>query len=198
MTRWQTFYLDDPSLVAIPSSECVKRAKELFTQHQKRLILDLGCGVGRDTAYLADGMDRVIGIDAAHSGLILAQERFKLSRTQAALVEGDARQLPFPTAIFEGIYCFGVLHEFTTATAANDVRQVMEEIYRILRPDGLLILTTLSGDPQQGLPHVRLFTEQMFTEAFESFQVLEKREYADRGCTGKQNYRVWYGAFTKS
>ena len=198
MTRWQTFYLDDPSLAAITSSECARRAKELFTQYQNHLILDLGCGTGRDTSYLAGGISRVIGIDAAHSGLLLAQERFKLACTQAALVEGDAHQLPFPAAIFDGIYCFGLLHEFATAAAADDVRQVMGEIHRILRPDGLLILTTLSGDPQQGLPHVRLFTEQMFTEALEGFRVLEKREYADRGCTGKPNYRVWYGAFTRS
>jgi ubiquinone/menaquinone biosynthesis C-methylase UbiE len=114
-----------------------------------------------------------------------------------AYVEADAHHLPFADSLFEGIYCFGLLHEFVGETAAVDVQQTMHEIHRILKPAGLLILTTLAGDPQAGLPHVQLFSETMFDAVTSMFQRIEKRTYADLGCTGQSGYNIWYGQFTK-
>ena len=198
MTRWQRFYLDEPGLASISASACAHRARELFQQQCRQHVLDLGCGTGRDTARLADGTNHVVGLDAAFSGLKLAQARFQTDRLAMPLVTGDARRLPFSNTGFDGIYCFGLLHEFTTETAAEDVRQVMEEIQRVLKPDGLLVLTTLAGEPQQGLPHVRLFTEPMFVEAAEGLHAIEKQAYSDIGCTGQSDYHVWYGVFRKN
>jgi tRNA G46 methylase TrmB len=48
LTRWQKFYLDDPELGSIPTSLCAQQAVEIFAQRKTRLILDLGCGTGRN------------------------------------------------------------------------------------------------------------------------------------------------------
>lgn len=197
MTRWEQFYAEDERVLSAPVSYCAKNAVEVFSKHSKRVILDLGCGVGRDTFYLMENGLFVVGVDAAESALTIANRLRKGKRKGIMFVKADGRNLPFPKASFEGVYCFGLLHEFTGETKEDDIHKVMGEIYRVLESTGVLILVVLSGDPDKGLPHVYLFTEQMFDATTQAFQVVNKREYYDIGCTGKKDYRVWYGVFTK-
>jgi ubiquinone/menaquinone biosynthesis C-methylase UbiE len=197
MTRWQRLYREDVRVSSSPRSECAQEAVEAFRRHQKRVILDLGCGAGRDAFFLAHTDLAVIGLDAARSGLEMAHQRAKAENTHLPLTEADARRIPFPDACFEGVYCFGLLHEFVGEGAAAAVEMVMREVHRVLQPAGVLILATLAGEPDQGLPHVRLFTEQMFDDAARLFQSIEKRVVEDTGCTGRSGYKTWRGLFTK-
>ena len=48
---------------------------------------------------------------------------------------------------------------------------------------------------QDGVPHVSLFTEEMFDAAVASFHLVAKGQQYDVGCTGRDNYCVWYGSF---
>ncbi len=198
MTRWERLYIEtrDEALSARPSL-CARTTAAIFTEQRSKQILDLGCGIGRDTFYLAACNLSVIGIDAAESGLAMANSRRESGRKMPSFAGADARALPFPDASFDGVYCFGVLHEFTGETREHDVSAVMQEIHRVLVPEGLLVLAVLSGQPEEGLPHVYLFTEQAFDDAAYRFQVLEKRTYNDIGATGKTDYHIWYGLFGK-
>ena len=230
MGRWQKVYLEDRRARTSPPSLCAKRAAQLFKQHRKSVILDLGCGAGRDTAYLAEADLAVIGADVEAAGFAAARQRARgtparsapLSRSApsstsasprrplapspprppahplTAFLRADARMLPFAEAAFEGIYSFGLLHEFTSIDRDHDIQQVMREIHRILQPNGLLVLAVLSGDFRFGLPDVYLFSEAMFREATKAFAPIEIKEYEDIGCTGKTDYKVWYGAFMKT
>ncbi|MEJ2736188.1 MAG: class I SAM-dependent methyltransferase [Anaerolineae bacterium] len=197
MTRWQKWYLEDERLPSIPPSLCAQAAVDLFSEHGKRVLLDVGCGVGRDALYLSQHGFTVVGVDAAEAAVRIAH-RLKVERhLEALLIQADGRTLPFADASLDGIYCFGLLHEFTDETRDQDVRAVMDEIHRVLAWGGILILTVLSGDPEAGMPAVRLFTEQMFDEATQSFQLVDKREVADIGCTGREDYWVWRGVLIK-
>lgn len=140
---------------------------------------------------------QVAGVDAALSGLYIAQRLNRSRGRNLHLVCADARQLPFKAEAFEGVFCFGLLHEFTEVNWKGDVKKVMMEIERVLGPDGLLILAVHSGDPKKGLPQVQNFNEAMFDKATEDFELLDKREYDDLGCTGRRDYRIWSGVFLK-
>jgi ubiquinone/menaquinone biosynthesis C-methylase UbiE len=197
MTRWQQLYLEDKRVLSASASICAQQAAKYFRGDNKHTILDLGCGVGRDTVILAASGLNVLGVDAAHSGLVLAKRQSQRTSHGFELAEADARRLPFPPAAFEGVYCFGLLHEFVSATAAEDVSQVISEIERLLQPDGRLVLAVLAGEPALGLPHVRMFTEQMFDEATRRFKCVDKKNYEDIGCTGKSDYPIWMGKYVK-
>lgn len=73
----------------------------------------------------------------------------------------------------------------------------MGETKRLLCDEGVLVLTVLSGDPEEGLPAVQLFTRQMFEQATKQLQAIETKMYDDVGCTGGADYHVWYGMFEK-
>lgn len=197
LSRWQQFYLGDPNLANIQPSACANFAAKLFADANCRLILDLGCGTGRDTLQLASGGAHVLGLDAAHSGLLLAKERIAPSQNMPSWIESDACLLPFSDTSIDGVYCFGLLHEFVGESAKTDVARIMGEIYRVLRPLGLAIVAVSAGDPEKGLPQVQNFSEAMFDAATNNFHCVEKKTYADLGCTGRTDYKVWFGHLVK-
>jgi ubiquinone/menaquinone biosynthesis C-methylase UbiE len=197
ISRWQQFYLDDPELVEIPASACAHLAAEIFAENNCHSILDLGCGTGRDAAYIADSGTQVIGLDAARSGLLLYQKRIVDSGFKISLIESDSRVLPFADMYFDGVYCFGLLHEFVGESAGEDVNQTLKEARRVLKPTGAVVIAVSAGDPEKGLPHVQNFSEEMFDTAMSDFRCIEKKVYDDLGCTGRSDYKVWFGHFVK-
>lgn len=194
LTRWQRLYAEMSEQVrSVPPAQSAHAAAQVFAAHGKRLILDLGCGRGRDSVCLATYDLRVVAVDAAETGLRLSASH--PGKAAPMFVCADARKLSLRDALFDGVYCFGLLHEFTGETRTHDVDAVMREVRRVLAPGGILVLAVLSGDPAKGLPHVYLFSESEFDRATRGLRVLDKREFDDTGCTGRGDYRVWYGVF---
>jgi ubiquinone/menaquinone biosynthesis C-methylase UbiE len=195
ITRWQEFYQDDARLGDIAPSKCAQMAERIFSEKQYQIVLDLGCGTGRDSLKLAENGIQVFGLDAAHSGLLLAQKRAKVFNLNTFWAASDSRLLPFVDSFFDGVYCFGLLHEFVGETSENDVDRTINEIRRVLKPSGAAIIAAAAGDPELGLPHVQNFSEAMFDAATSNFDCIEKRIYDDLGCTGRTDYKVWFGYF---
>jgi ubiquinone/menaquinone biosynthesis C-methylase UbiE len=202
ITRWEAWFADDnlekdKRILAAPPSQSAERAAQAFLAGGKRRILDLACGIGRDTFHLACRGLEVIGADASFNGIRVARERTTGGDAFPGLVTADARQLPFRNGSFEGVYCFGLLHEFTGEGREADVAAVMAEIRRTLCTRGLLVLTAMAGEPEAGLPAVQMFTRQMFEGAAQGLRQLEMDQFDDIGCTGREDYPVWYGRFEK-
>lgn len=54
MTRWQQLYSEkEEQVLSAPASLSAQYAAQVFARRGKRLILDLGCGAGRDSVYLS-------------------------------------------------------------------------------------------------------------------------------------------------
>ena len=105
------------------------------------LALDVGTGPGQIPVKLALKLPRleIVGIDLSEA--MLAQAR---SRAAAAGVEnrvrfqtGDAGRLPFPDRHFDLIICNSLLHH------AADPLATLNELARVLRPQGALLLRDL-------------------------------------------------------
>ena len=202
MKRWDMWYSNDnlrkdKRILVAPPSQCAENAAKEFLTRGKRRILDLACGVGRDTFHLEKRGLSVIGVDASWNGLRAAQQ-VKLARgVVTEFVTADARYLPFENTSFEGIYCFGLLHEFTSDDKEENVTLVISEVKRLLHDNGIFALTVLSGEAEDGLPEVQLFTRQMLEHAMAGWHPLEVKMYDDVGCTNRADYHVWYGLYEK-
>jgi len=129
--------------------------------------------------------------------LSLAINQAQSGCSSIPFINASALALPFKDEAFDGVYCYGLLHEFVGPDAPAQVEKVMREIERLLQPGGILILTLVSGEPDQGLPHLTLSNESMFDAAVARFEWLEKRHYNDTSCTGVSGYHVWYGRVIK-
>lgn len=101
-------------------------------------FLDAGCGGGGASVLAASFGSEVTGFDASNSLLAIARERLP----QAQLVHGDLEQLPFPNGHFDAALAAN------SVIFAEDIRQAMRELRRVLRPGGRLAITSW-GRPEQ-------------------------------------------------
>lgn len=98
--------------------------------------LDAGCGAGSYTRFLhARGM-QVWGIDYSLPSVLKARTR---SAAAVVWLVADVRRLPLPTALADGVLCFGVMQ------ALSDPEPAVAELLRVTRPGGQIWVDALNG-----------------------------------------------------
>jgi ubiquinone/menaquinone biosynthesis C-methylase UbiE len=103
-------------------------------------VLDLCCGAGASAipaAHAVGAGGRVLGIDVAAPLLDLARARAARERlSNIEFRHGDATRTGLPDGSFDAVVCvFGVFF-------APDMTAFVQEMWRLLRPGGLLAVTT--------------------------------------------------------
>jgi len=94
-------------------------------------VLDLGCGTGKDTAYLlSHGLD-VYGLDLSSEMLKLAERHEPKLKNR--LYKMDMRDMEFDE-IFDGIWANSSLVHFNP----NDRTKMLKKCYFALKPQGIL------------------------------------------------------------
>lgn len=171
--------LDTEKALKTPCSCMARYAARIFAAYGCRRVLDLACGNGRDTLYLAGRGFVVTGVDLAVGAVARLREK-----GYVRCLVADARCLPFSSGIFDAVYAFGLLHVFTIDARVQRMK-VMEEVYRVLKPGGLALFTALWTDqPGCGLPELCCLTEAEATEVCRDFQVLRRKLVKDHSCNG--------------
>jgi SAM-dependent methyltransferase len=98
-------------------------------------VLDLGCGTGQLARSAAAAGLRVTGCDIAAEMLRRATDADDGRAVDWVRLEPHWRSLPFPDGTFAVVVASSVL-EYT-----GDVRAVLDECARVLRPGGILLAT---------------------------------------------------------
>jgi len=97
-------------------------------------ILELGFGTGHLQTILAGRHQAVFGVDESEHMARLAHRQFSnLFSKNPNLVRARAQRLPFPNARFDAVVS-------TFPTPYITFNQTIEEIYRVLKPDGVLVI----------------------------------------------------------
>ncbi|HOA25833.1 MAG TPA: class I SAM-dependent methyltransferase, partial [Aggregatilineales bacterium] len=94
-------------------------------------VLEVGVGTGRIALPLAAHAGAIYGLDLSRP--MMERLRSKQQDERVFLVQGDACRLPYPAATFHATIAVHVFH------LIRDWRTVVNEIARVLRPDGRLI-----------------------------------------------------------
>lgn len=110
---------------------------EMLAPRPDEFILDVGCGTGVFTRQILSYKTRVTGLDIAMPMVRAAAAKFNTTTFQG--VAGDMLRLPFGDAAFDKVYSMTAL-EFV-----DDAEAAIEELNRVTRPGGDVVLTTLNS-----------------------------------------------------
>ncbi len=112
--------------------------------HPEQTILDLCCGQGRHSLELARrGFSKICGLDRSRYLIQKAREQAKKEGLNLQFKEGDARKLPYPPEQFDIVLLLG--NSFGYFESVQDDLQVLREIYRVLKREGVLFLDVADG-----------------------------------------------------
>jgi len=96
------------------------------------LILDAGCGTGRNLRCLLEAESTPVGMDFSFGMLKVAQRRYP----QVAFIQADLQQnFPFQEASFDAVLC-ALIGEHL-----SDLRKVFQETFGVLKEEGRFVFS---------------------------------------------------------
>jgi SAM-dependent methyltransferase len=134
--------------------------------------LDIGAGAGGNTRVLEAAGWQATALEFSDSGVELARER------GLNVVQGDARDIPFPDDHFGLVVAYDVLEHI------REDEQVVAEIARVVRPGGR-VLIAVPADPRlwsphdEAIGHVRRYTRPQLIALFDGprFRINDARSW---------------------
>lgn len=131
---------------------CAKTRREEFLKQEEEyikkmlslisapapLILDVGCGDGRQCATIEKLGAKAVGIDLSDGML----DESRILYPEGDFRRMDMRRLAFGDDSFDGIWSSGSIYHVTKA----DIGKVIAEFARVLRPGGVVALNFKLGD----------------------------------------------------
>jgi SAM-dependent methyltransferase len=172
MTPYVAEYLEvgRKSAAAIGSS----LAAHGITPEQDLDVLDFGCGLSRTLRFLPRGVWRLHGCDIDAD--TVGWSKSALPDVGFA-VNGNEPPLPFPPQEFAAVYAVSVFTHFNL----GDQRCWAAEMARILKPGGILVVTTMGPHALTGFPNLNLPENRARLESEGFFLAPGGEKFNERG-----------------
>jgi ubiquinone/menaquinone biosynthesis C-methylase UbiE len=102
-------------------------------------ILEIGCGTGRDTAYIMErlqGQGELFAQDISEGMLRIAQNELSAEASDCKIEYflSNAAYLPFEDGFFDAVYHFGGLNTF------SELDKAIHEMTRVVHPGGKVVI----------------------------------------------------------
>jgi len=145
---WERIYrqLGDLQFRVLPK---VKRASRIFKENNYEKILDLGCGTGKHSIFLAKKGFSVYATDLSMTGIEIARQKAEsLGLKNIHFKQHDMKRIPFANSFFDAVVCTWTIYHGTL----KEIQITISEIYRVLKPNGTVLTDFLSvADSTYGL-----------------------------------------------
>jgi SAM-dependent methyltransferase len=108
-------------------------------------LLELGCGNGMVAIEAARRGYQVAGVDVSGKAVAWAREAIAEAGLAGAFLQGDVCAMPFFDA---GAFDLAVDGNCLHCIFGDDRGRVLNETFRVLRPGGTFIVSTMCGEPK--------------------------------------------------
>lgn len=138
--KWEEKYQQHGAVQTEPM-QIVQEAVSLLKKRKAKKILDLACGTGRHTVFLAQKGFHVTGIDDSKTALQITRKQLEKKRVKNVRVcFGRIQQIPFNKESFDAVVCTRAIYHGTS----KQIQKALAEVYRVLQPKGLFVFNVLT------------------------------------------------------
>jgi ubiquinone/menaquinone biosynthesis C-methylase UbiE len=144
-----------------------KELKELVTVNKPKNSLELGCGLGRFSSYMAKQGIKATGIDFSSTAIDKAHKRIIDNDQKPTLLVGDVTNLEMILDKFDvsfDIGCFHCLNE-------DGQQKYVSEVKRLLKPGATHLIWALDSSPIG----IKLSPEYIAQTFKNSFQLVKSK-----------------------
>ncbi|NEA43812.1 class I SAM-dependent methyltransferase [Streptomyces sp. SID11385] len=138
---------DDYHLIYSDWDASIRRqggALDALIGKDRATVLDCSCGIGTQAIGLALRGHRVSGTDLSPRAAARAAREAALRNLSLRTAAADMRRLPFSDGRFDTVVCAD--NSLPHLLTEQDVHAALAEMRRVLRPDGLLLVSTRHYD----------------------------------------------------
>lgn len=123
----------------------VRPYRERVIAQARGRVLEIGIGSGLNLPLYGSAVERICGIEPAAELRAMAAARARESGRQVELIDGSAERIELPDRSFDT-----VVSTWTLCSIA-DVGRALQEIRRVLKPDGQLLFVEHGLAPDAGV-----------------------------------------------
>ena len=144
---------------------------------ENKTVLDIACGEGYGSTLLAETANKVTGVDIELKAVEHARVKYK--RDNLSFLEGDCAKIPIKENSVD------VVVSFETIEHHDQHIEMMEEIKRVLKPEGFIVISSPNKKEYSDIPgydnpyHIKeLYSEEfeaLVEEYFENVQTFRQR-----------------------
>jgi 2-polyprenyl-3-methyl-5-hydroxy-6-metoxy-1,4-benzoquinol methylase len=143
--------------------------------YAKGKVLDIACGAGFGTQIIAkaakERLEQVVGVDIDESTITYAKARYYHPLIQFLCDNAVDPTLP------ERLGTFDTIISFETIEHIEQEQRFLENVYRLLKPGGTLVMSTPFGQgrgmPTNAAYHVHQLTEKEFQRLFHNYSFVD-------------------------
>ena len=123
-------------------------------------VLDIACGEGYGSDILSRTAKKVYGCDVSKEAVEWARKKYAVSDIDFEIM--DIGNIKFENEAFDLITCFETIEHVSDEAAAKAVK----DFARVLKKDGILLISTPSTESPLHCKHNRFHTGEMSYEVF--------------------------------
>ncbi len=151
---WEKTFLSKPEMFGLEPSEAAINTLKILKEKKIKKIIELGAGLGRDTIFFAKNSVVTQAFDYSPTAIKIIKKKAlenKLSNFISTNIFDVRKKLPFEDNTIEA--CFSHML-YCMAMSNSDLKNLNNEILRILKPGGINIYTARhieDGDYKNGI-----------------------------------------------
>ncbi len=134
---WEINFKDKQEMWGWEPADSAKVALSLFKEKGINKILIPGFGYGRNAKLFVDNGFDVTGIEISETAIELAKKEFG---DQVNIYNGSVSLMPFDNEMYDGIYCYALLHLLNEYERAK----LVSDCYNQLKQNGYMVFITIS------------------------------------------------------
>jgi len=192
---WEDFYSDGNKALEYPDENLIRLfsgGSNIFLPKASSRLLDHGFGSANNSLYFARLGYEVFGAEISESAINFAYDFFKSKGEKGDFRHIKGTELPFDNNMFDIVVSWNCIHYNGTY---EDVKKTLDNIYKVLKPGGVILLSTIStshtlclGANQISRGHFQVKPEHRFDKrgGLQLFVPLSKEHFLE----------VYSGSFT--